>query len=745
MAISDNQNGLASFGLTIREAVGLPRGKRRSVVSYLLRFGWCAEARAILTHVVNEDPSSQLYRAWLVNALLGCGEIDEAERVCAPLVSGFAEGRHSMTTLAQGQVALTRGDLSAALDIFKGYVDRPEDNFSYWAHVGEAAQLRGEWETAGEALDRSMVIFRRQCETAEEEYSTPFYLWMALARQEEHSGAPGQFCGELEQMRVEAEEKLKAELAKPTKAGASSSSRRAPAKTVPNTRTSLSGQGRSVDPDVEAALAAGNADPEKNPGLEADLHRLFGFSKFRPGQQSVVEWILQGMSVLAVMPTGAGKSLCYQLPAMLLPGVTLVVSPLIALMKDQLDGLPADVQTQATLVNSTLEGDEIERRLCEIAGGKYKLVYAAPERLRQTPFLHALRKRGVSLFVVDEAHCVSMWGHDFRPDYLFIGEALSYLGNPTVLAMTATATPKMRLEIANYFGRHLRVITTGTYRSNLFLESVMVANDEEKMRKLISLCDQIEGTGIVYTRSRQKAEELSRLLRRHGVKAVFYHAGMDRDERAQVHEEFMDGRWRVICATVAFGMGIDKSDVRFVIHYSLPQSLEDYYQEAGRAGRDGLTSRCILMFTSSDKASVTRWMRAERVNVELPRRCYEIIRGLTRLSPFTVVNIDEFVRNLGHDETQIRVGINMLESVELVKRHFDVPTSVTVTLTAKGANAVQSAGTQVAGSETGVESVGASGDGFGRFVTRCKLKVNEHLPMDSTHLARQASIALSRA
>ncbi len=442
--------GLEAFGLTLQQAIELPRGKRRSLVGYLLRFGWCAEARGVLAHIVSEDPASLLYRAWLVNALLGCGEIDEAERVSTLFAMDNAGNQHCLT--ARAQVALAKGDLLAAREIFRGFMNKPEDNFSYWARVGEAAQSRGEWEAAGEALNRSLDIYRRERESAEEEYITPSYLWSALARQEEHSGAPGEFTRDLEQMRREAEEKLRAELARPTKA--SPSSRQAPPKAARIAPTSLSGRDRKVAPDVEAALAAGRAEPEKNADLETAINRLFGFSEFRPGQQSVVEWILEGKSVLAVMPTGAGKSLCYQLPAMLLPGVTLVISPLIALMKDQLDGLPAEVQARATLINSSLEGDEIERRLREITSGKYKLVYAAPERLRQIPFLHAIRKRGVSLLVVDEAHCVSMWGHDFRPDYLFIGDALAYLGNPTVLAMTATAAPKMRLEIANYFGRH---------------------------------------------------------------------------------------------------------------------------------------------------------------------------------------------------------------------------------------------------------------------------------------------------
>lgn len=461
-----------------------------------------------------------------------------------------------------------------------------------------------------------------------------------------------------------------------------------------------------------------------NPELEAELQRYFRFRAFRSGQQQVIEHVLRGDSVLAIMQTGGGKSLCYQLPAMLLQGATLVVSPLIALMKDQIEGLPASVQNCATLVNSTLEGDEIERRLREIRAGKYKLIYAAPERLRQRPFLHALRSRGVSLLVVDEAHCVSMWGHDFRPDYLFLGETLRYLGEPAVLAMTATADPRMRVEIANHLGRQMKVVNTGTHRPNLFLESTVVRTDEDKMRELIRLCNEIEGTGIVYTRSRRKAEELSRLLRREGVRSGFYHAGLADDARAAAQEAFMDGSYRVMCATVAFGMGIDKPDVRFVVHYSLPQSLEDYYQEAGRAGRDGLMSRCILLSTPSDKANVTRWMRSELMDVDLPRRCYQLLRELTPASPFAAVHPDDFVRETQQDDTRVRVAVSMLNAVGLARRYMDVPVTANITLRPAGERA---------------------GDvDFTQFIKDAQLRVNQKLSLDTMELCERSNVRPDR-
>ncbi|MCE5322649.1 RecQ family ATP-dependent DNA helicase [bacterium] len=460
---------------------------------------------------------------------------------------------------------------------------------------------------------------------------------------------------------------------------------------------------------------------KSNAELESQLKRLFGYDKFRKGQQQVIEYIMAGRSVLAVMPTGAGKSLCYQLPAVLLDGLTLVVSPLIALMKDQVDGLPEEVQKQVTLINSTLDSDEIDRRLSQIREGKYKLLYAAPERLRQVPFLHALRSRGVSLMVVDEAHCVSMWGHDFRPDYLFIGNALRYLCEPVVLAMTATATPKMRVEISNNLGCQFKVISTGTYRPNLYLESMIVRSDEDKLRSLIHLCRENEGSGIVYTRSRKKAEQLAMLLRRERIKAAHYHAGMDAADRARTQEEFMDGKWRVICATVAFGMGIDKSDVRFVIHYSLPGALEDYYQEAGRAGRDGLPSRCILLCTPSDKANNTRWMHQGRVDADLPRQCYKIIRELTLDSPFAAIHSDDLERELDEEETKVRVAINMLEDIDLVRRHSDIPMTMTIGLTARGMQ--------------------YGGDELAEFVKCARLKPGQRVSVESIDLSHRADIS----
>ncbi|OFX17071.1 MAG: hypothetical protein A2Z18_00245, partial [Armatimonadetes bacterium RBG_16_58_9] len=704
--------GLERFGLSLDDAMGLARGKRRAVARYLLNFGHDAEARDLLKGVAAENPGGMQYRMWLAWAYLALNEVDEADSISEALLSEFPDKQSVVMTRAQ--VMLARNDPRAAYDLWGKFANEPENGYGYWTRVGMAAQRRGDWAEADLALSRATACYEQSRAEDPESDGFPIHLWKAIARQCEHSGVrDSRFHAEIEQIRRAEEEKLRQELAKPDPKTGRSESRvkTAPLREPPDDPL-------PVEESDSVRMLGTDCPP--NEELQNNLKDYFGFSEFRRGQQQVMEQVLAGKSVLAVMPTGAGKSLCYQLPAMLVDGVTLVVSPLIALMKDQLEGLPAVVQRQATVINSTLEGDEISRRLVDAAAGKYKLVYAAPERLRQSPFLHALKTCGVSLLVVDEAHCVSMWGHDFRPDYLFIGRALRYLGEPAVLAMTATANPRMRVEIADHFQRRLNVVSTGTHRPNLCLESIAVPSDDDKMRELARLCGEMRGSGIVYVRSRERTELLARLLRREGVKASHYHAGMDDVERTKAQDDFMDGRYRVMCATVAFGMGIDKPDVRFVIHYSPPESLESYYQEAGRAGRDGEVSRCVLLYTSGDKRNLTRWMRREMISIDLPRKCYELLRELTREVPFAAVHIDDFRRELEQDETRIRVAISLLENAGLAKRHLDVPSTATVAVTANGPT----------------EDEGE----FADFVQKARLRVGQRIAIETMDLARRTEI-----
>jgi ATP-dependent DNA helicase RecQ len=361
--------------------------------------------------------------------------------------------------------------------------------------------------------------------------------------------------------------------------------------------------------------------------LRAELTRLFGHSQFQGAQEAVISQVMAGIDTVAVMPTGAGKSLCYQLPAMLLPGVTVVISPLIALMKDQYDSLPADVYERTTFINSSLDIETLRERMGEIFAGRYKLVYCAPERLRQQPFVDGLRRANVSMVVVDEAHCVSMWGHDFRPDYLFLGKVIPSLGSPVVLALTATATPEIRDEISEQLGHPLKPVVASVFRPNLYYEVETLADKEGKMRLLLDICRNEQGSGVVYARSRETCEQLAAMLRRSGVKAAHYHAGLPPEERSRVQEAFMTDRTRVIVATIAFGMGIDKSNVRFIVHFSPPDTLEGYVQESGRAGRDGRPARCVLLITPGDGRNLSRWSRQEQLKVEHLREIYRAIKG----------------------------------------------------------------------------------------------------------------------
>lgn len=335
----------------------------------------------------------------------------------------------------------------------------------------------------------------------------------------------------------------------------------------------------------------------KQPG--AALQEHFGFSKFLDGQEEVISEIVAGKDGLVVMPTGGGKSLCFQIPALCFPGVTLVISPLIALMKDQVDALQAR-GIPATLINSTLSWSEQKERLDGMVRGDFKLVYVAPERFRAESFLRALEGVEISLFAIDEAHCLSQWGHDFRPDYMRLGKALEKIGRPQCVALTATATPVVREDILQVLGlREPFERISGFSRPNLSLGITAVdkvAQKDERIKAVISA----HKTGIIYCATRKKVDLVSETLASWGVKCVSYHGGMGDSERVKAQEIFISKKVDIAVATNAFGMGIDRGDVRFVIHYEIPGSVEAYYQEAGRAGRDGEAAVCELLFNYAD-------------------------------------------------------------------------------------------------------------------------------------------------
>jgi ATP-dependent DNA helicase RecQ len=372
-----------------------------------------------------------------------------------------------------------------------------------------------------------------------------------------------------------------------------------------------------------------------------------------------------GHDTLALMPTGSGKSLTYQLAAMLRPEPTLVLSPLIALMKDQVDKLPPGIAPTATFVNSSLPADEAVARLASVAAGEKRLVYVAPERLRQSGFLETVRSIGIGLVVVDEVHCVSMWGHDFRPDYLFIRRALAELGEPTLLGMTATATPETARDISEALGRQPQIVHTTVVRPNLRYDVQSVSNAEDRMRALVERIGALAGgAAIVYARSRRSTEELARLLAGHGFRAAHYHAGLGPDERTRVQDDFVTGRTQTVVATTAFGMGIDKPDVRLVCLVNHPSSLEEYVQMVGRAGRDGEPSDTLLLASPADAVSLRRFELGDVPDASELRLAYRALRTAGEL-----VDPDELASAVPDRDPRVLVG--MLEQAGLVRRGLD--------------------------------------------------------------------------
>ena len=342
----------------------------------------------------------------------------------------------------------------------------------------------------------------------------------------------------------------------------------------------------------------------ERPGIDAILKRHFGFQSFRPLQREIIESLLAGEDVLALLPTGGGKSLCYQLPAIANDGLTIVISPLIALMKDQVDSLE-EIGVPATFLNSSLSPDEYRRRWKDLGRGGYKILYLAPERLVTEEMLGALQAWNVGLIAVDEAHCISEWGHDFRPEYRELAVLRQRFPDVPLVALTATATARVRDDIVSLLRmKQPRIHVASFNRPNL---SYRIVPRTSPLKQILAIISEHRGeSGIIYCMTRNRTEELEEALIEEGVVARAYHAGLDSKEREQRQDLFIKDKIQVIVATVAFGMGVHKPDVRFVMHHDLPKNIESYYQETGRAGRDGLPSECVLLYSRSDSVRLHR-------------------------------------------------------------------------------------------------------------------------------------------
>ena len=408
---------------------------------------------------------------------------------------------------------------------------------------------------------------------------------------------------------------------------------------------------------------------EKQKQQTKELLKLhWGYDSFRLGQEKAISAVLEGKSTVVIMPTGGGKSLCYQLPALVLEGVTIVISPLIALMKDQVDSL-TKIGIPATFINSSISQQETYNRLESVKQGGYKLLYIAPERFYNEDFTKSLASIKVSLFAIDEAHCISQWGHDFRPSYTRLKRAVELCGHPPILALTATATPEVKEDIIAQLGLiNPEMVITGFARPNLQF-GVIQAKDAQKPQYILDCLKSLpEASGIIYVSTRARVDGLLEILLENDIEAAGYHAGMDQEDRKWVQNNFLENKVKVIIATNAFGLGIDKPDVRFVIHYDMPGTVEAYYQEAGRAGRDGKQSYCLLLYNSRDRILHEFFIKGDNPSVENIQEIYQTLLNFEQDS--VMVTYAELAGLLSENIPEMAIGtsLKILEKQNVIFR-----------------------------------------------------------------------------
>jgi len=718
---------LTQLGLNASEAADLPKREARNIVAFLLRWRAWQEALDILS-IWGDDGFVTTTDA-RVRALTGLGK--HAEAVAAMrnrerLDSLGAQALLAQTLLQAGELAEARTTADKALETgaeygplwhWSGAIHLATDN----PNAAERAHLRHRELSPGSRLPPiglALVSLARSDTVAADAYAVtaltlegpseqPTIEQLFELREIFRATGNATRLAEIEESlrdRYRAERDFLRETLESVTTTASKSRRVSREQSA--SRKGASKPRAAATPDLPPPTKPATAeeiavtDTERK-RLDHAVKTLFGFPALLPWQPQIIAATLRGEDVLAILPTGGGKSLTYQLPTFLhlaeeIPGapptrqpLTFVISPLIALMKDQVDNLPPKLRQRSIALTSTMSAVEQRAALEAIVRGEIELVYAAPERLRNPEFVATLAARGVGRLVIDEAHCVSSWGHNFRPDYLHIAQAHRDLGAPPILALTATAPVAVRQDIERHLfrtaagtpqpGRTLRSIVADSFRENLLLGAIDCEDDAGKRAHAIALAKQFTGCGLIYARSRALCEELAEILRSEGESADFYHAGMPAPMRTATQNRFMSGEVRILVATVAFGMGIDKSDIRFIIHYGLPSSLEAYYQEAGRAGRDRQTAHCVLLYSKYDRTSLSSLASRDRLTIDTLRGVYAMARGLMNGDNPGIVSQAALLERLGAlNETQIRVALSMLQEAEMVRRAYDAPRTVEI-------------------------------------------------------------------